>query len=218
MIPRILHTVWVGPRPFPEVFKKFRLTWMKHNPQWTFMFWGNNNLPELVNKDLIDSIKCPASKTDIIRCEVLYRYGGVYSDADSYCLKPLSPLIENLDCFSMTGREGLVANGTMGCSLNNHLFKEIVFGFKDHMSDIAEREKKGESFTIFHKAGCLYIHPILDGKDGFTQIDKGRIIGTRRLICAYGDKDISKAYINHKNTRIWEIGMRRVEHISKTYK
>ena len=38
-------------------------------------------------------------KADIIRWELLYEYGGVFVDADAYCIKSVAPLLKNNKSF-----------------------------------------------------------------------------------------------------------------------
>ena len=83
-IPKIFHIIWIGPNPYP--FGEYKESWLKHNPHWELKYWNNDNLPDLYNQKIFDLIPSWAGKADILRYELLYRYGGLYSDADSYCL------------------------------------------------------------------------------------------------------------------------------------
>ena len=57
-------------------------------------------------------------KADILRYELLWQFGGVYVDADSLALRPLDPLLANVEMFAgyERGTSGLVANGVIGCT------------------------------------------------------------------------------------------------------
>ena len=39
-------------------------------------------------------------KADIIRWEILYEYGGVFIDADAYCIEPITYLVEKYQAFA----------------------------------------------------------------------------------------------------------------------
>lgn len=93
-IPKIIHQIWIGPRPFPEEFKKYQGSWIKHHPDWKYKLWANEDIPHFAfkNKDLFEREKNYSAKSDIWRYEILERYGGVYVDTDFECLKPLDSL------------------------------------------------------------------------------------------------------------------------------
>ena len=50
--------------------------------------------------------------------EILYKYGGIYIDADSICIEPIDNLLNKYKAFATyeneLTRKGLVANGNMG--------------------------------------------------------------------------------------------------------
>lgn len=59
-----------------------------------------------------------AGAADVMRYEILYEHGGIYIDADTYCVKPLEDWL--LDCESFASweqelvRNNLIANTVMG--------------------------------------------------------------------------------------------------------
>jgi len=96
MIPKIIHHVWPGDDEFRPVFHEWRLSWMRHHPDWTFYFWRIDNLPKEFNPKALSIINNPlyskTPKSDIIRFEIVRLFGGIYVDTDVECLK-------NFDCF-----------------------------------------------------------------------------------------------------------------------
>ncbi|HVW99471.1 MAG TPA: glycosyltransferase [Candidatus Babeliaceae bacterium] len=88
-IPKIIHQVWLG-SPFPEKYKKYRETWLKHHPDWKYKLWTDSDIKELklYNQAAYDAATNYGEKSDIVRYEILYRYGGLYIDTDFECLKP----------------------------------------------------------------------------------------------------------------------------------
>src|SRR5439155_22420530 len=86
LIPRILHQIWVGPDPLPEEFARYRETWLQRHPEWEHHLWTENNLPpDLRRPEAYERLRAPAERSDILRYEVLWRWGGVYGDADFEC-------------------------------------------------------------------------------------------------------------------------------------
>jgi mannosyltransferase OCH1-like enzyme len=102
MIPRMLHQVWVGRLPLPEEFARYGESWRRHHPDWEMRFWTDENLPDdLIRPEAYERLRKPAERSDIIRLEVLFRFGGVYVDTDCECLRPFDPLLqEGVDLFT----------------------------------------------------------------------------------------------------------------------
>jgi mannosyltransferase OCH1-like enzyme len=199
LIPRIFHIIWVGPEKFPKEYLKYRHSWLAHNPSWKLMFWTDKNIPKLLNQAVYDKMETYAGKADILRLELLYTYGGVYSDADSECLKNIEPLIKDLTAFGMTGNGGNIANGTLGCVQNHLSFKTLVQNLLAHIKEVRSRD----SHTIYDLAGTNYITPILRKDSSFLQIDAGtKLKAGRELICR-SDERTSKTYIIHYNKKSW---------------
>ncbi|MBS0637959.1 MAG: hypothetical protein JSS12_10640 [Verrucomicrobia bacterium] len=101
-IPKIIHQIWLGPKRPPGFFLKFRESWQKLHPDWEYRLWTDADLAtyDFELRDLFDLSENYGEKSDILRCEVLLKYGGVYVDADFECLKPLDELAAKYDFFA----------------------------------------------------------------------------------------------------------------------
>src|SRR3989344_9254522 len=44
-IPRVVHYIWLGPKPFPQESVENVRTWMAKNPDWKFKFWTDQDRP-----------------------------------------------------------------------------------------------------------------------------------------------------------------------------
>jgi len=114
-IPRIFHQIWVGPDPFPEECAGYQETWVRHHPGWELRLWTEENLPaDLERGEAYELLRRPAERADILRLELLYRYGGVYVDIDFECLRSLDPLIEDAEFFAGYRKPRRVNNAILG--------------------------------------------------------------------------------------------------------
>ena len=88
-IPKIIHFIWVGSK-LPEKYAKIIEGWKHHNPDFEIWLWDDEKvetfLPQMYNKDLYLRAPSFGNKSDILRYEILKRYGGVYVDTDFVCL------------------------------------------------------------------------------------------------------------------------------------
>ena len=113
-IPKIVHFIWIGPRPFPRESVENVRTWMGKHPDWTFNFWTDRERPLPYPGMKLRMIKelpflklraCYArsdnfgEKSDLLRCEILYQEGGVYVDHDVKCFKAFDPLNRGYDFY-----------------------------------------------------------------------------------------------------------------------
>ena len=96
LIPKILHHVWPGQDPFRAEFHGFREGWMRHHPDWTFMFWRGNE--PFINDARVSRVLNNADysvivKSDVLRLYVLVTMGGLYVDTDFECLRSFDDLL-----------------------------------------------------------------------------------------------------------------------------
>ena len=93
-------------------------TWRRMHPDWDYRLWTEANLPrDFTNQHLIDEEQSYPAMSDYIRYELLFRFGGVYIDADSYCLRPIDDL-HRLDAFAVCEDEATspwICNGVLEC-------------------------------------------------------------------------------------------------------
>lgn len=113
-IPKIIHFIWLGPKPFPRESVENVRTWIANHPDWKIKFWTDRNRtlphPEMefclirgfpfhkLEKFYQRSDNF-AEKSDLLRFEILYREGGIYVDHDVTCLKSFDPLHRAYDLF-----------------------------------------------------------------------------------------------------------------------
>ncbi|MER5226844.1 glycosyltransferase family 32 protein [Streptomyces flaveus] len=204
-MPKLIHVIWIGEKAFP--YRDNFRTWKKHNPDYQVQLWTDKNLPVLHNQWIYDALADQplAIRADLLRLELLAQYGGIYTDADSWCTQPIDPLIDGLPLFGMTGNKGNVQNATLGTVRDHPAYRMIVQGAGARYLRLAYlKRNKTEKYEIFDIFGTRYITPILRSFPDFTQIDQGAVRGTRRLICVEGQDDTSEAYIVHANAVSWK--------------
>ena len=94
LIPKIIHHIWLGGE-LPIKFRKYVMSWKEFNPTWEHLFWDDKNTKNLIliNQTKFNQTKNLGQKSDILRWELLYKYGGIYVDTDFECLKPFDNLM-----------------------------------------------------------------------------------------------------------------------------
>ena len=121
MIPKIIHIIWIGDQSKKPT--KCIDTWIKKNPDYEVRVWGNNQVQATNWKNYRQLHEMLgkydyAGASDVMRYEILYEHGGVYVDADTYCVKPLEDWLLNCQSFASWEQElvrnNLIANTIMG--------------------------------------------------------------------------------------------------------
>lgn len=133
LIPKIIHQIWIGPKPVPERVKWMMATWKELNPTWEYKLWTNEDLKDfhLETQAAFDALDNWGAKSDLWRCEILDRFGGVYVDIDFECLKPLDELHHRYDFYCGILDEMYIANGLMASRPNHPIMKACIEKWKE---------------------------------------------------------------------------------------
>lgn len=96
-IPRLIHHIWIGPRPAPLHWME---TWRAHHPDWDYRLWGDAEIfgRRFVNQNHINFYlqrKNWQGAADVARYEILHEQGGLMPGADSECLMPCGELFDD---------------------------------------------------------------------------------------------------------------------------
>ena len=131
-IPKIFHIIWTSldgksdPGPLPEEYQYYLETWKKRHPDWEFIIWTDENLPELINQKDYDVSNTYAERSSIARIEVVYNCGGIYLDTDMECFKNIEPLIKDLECFVGCEVEGVLTDAIFGSVKGHPALKKLI--------------------------------------------------------------------------------------------
>lgn len=100
MIPRVVHQIWIGPNAPPETCLA---SWRKMCASlgWEYVLWTES---EMERRGFVQELAAHmgtmyslAGRADLMRLEILYRHGGIYSDADSVCLEAFDDVLDRAD-------------------------------------------------------------------------------------------------------------------------
>lgn len=98
-IPRLIHFIWLG-SPLPCNVSERIGSWKMFHPGWKVQVWSEKELrsfswSNVRLKTAFEKTGSLAEKADIWRLEILYQFGGVYSDTDVICLRSFQDLVES---------------------------------------------------------------------------------------------------------------------------
>lgn len=134
VIPRTIHQIWIGPRTPPwNWIDSFRRDFARRHPEWKYRLWRDADVEQLAltNQSLYAQEPEWFGKADILRYEILYRYGGLYIDADTRWLngKPLDDLrwlADGVGIFAAAEDGEMLANGVIGCTRGHPAMRLLI--------------------------------------------------------------------------------------------
>jgi len=86
--------------------------------------WTEENLPaDPVRREVLDRLRMPVERADILRLEVLYRHGGVYVDTDVECLRSLDDVLAGESFVGVQIKPGRVTNTFIAASAGHALLE-----------------------------------------------------------------------------------------------
>ena len=147
-VPKILHFIWLGGE-IPEHYITNINDWSKKNPNFEIRTWTDEDAEnfDMKNRKLFDEAENFGMKSDILRYEILYKYGGVYLDTDFFCLQPLDDLNEMFEFYSCVSleREPIIGNGMIASAPNHEVIRycieEMTLNSDERIEEFSEDEK-----------------------------------------------------------------------------
>lgn len=149
MIPQIIH--FSLPRESNTLYEYCHSTVKNIHGDWEFMYHYDNDTYEYVGEYLG---LCPsgAFRADLIRLEVIYRFGGIYLDSDIHLLRSMNDLL-NLDIF-FTGDDGIaIGNAAFGAYPKHPLMLKVL----EHAINNVDMLSKGVLWGQSQKAFGQYL-------------------------------------------------------------
>ncbi len=183
-IPKIYHWIWLNFKdetqldtPIPTRYRQTIEETKMLNPDWTFIEWNGRMIRNLLNTQYpwflptFDAYKKPIQRADASRYFILYTYGGIYTDLDSICRKPLTPLLDKYkeyDCI-ITKEEDFKkpTNSIMLSKPGSDFMKYAIHSLEDSR---LKYEKMSGQNSVFYTTGPDFVIRCLDEYDGSDNI------------------------------------------------
>lgn len=130
MIPKVFHRIWLGADdgdPIPERFERYWDGFKALHPDYEFVTWSDpNDLGWLRDREVFDRATTHAGRADVLRYEIMYRYGGIYVDTDVEPLRPFDPLLEDARPFAGWENQHLICITVLGSEPQHPAFEAIL--------------------------------------------------------------------------------------------
>lgn len=158
MIPPKLHRIVLRPLQSTGAVERYWQEFRSLHPDWELITWSDP-LPEdeFEFGPLFNRCTTPAGVADLLRLEVLWRYGGVYVDTDCEPVRSLKPLLEN-DCFVGTEDGRVLSTGVIGSTPGHPALRA-------YMDAIVEEDRLGLDVPPNQATGPVLATHVLGGRD-----------------------------------------------------
>jgi hypothetical protein len=130
-IPKIIWILWLqGFEAAPDLVKQCLLSWQRHNRDWKIVLLDEKNFADHINiNDIIGPNRQTISMqalSNIIRINLLAKFGGVWADSTCFCCRPLDEWIGNhltsgFFAFEKPGKDRLISSWFLASGPHCHL-------------------------------------------------------------------------------------------------
>jgi len=129
--PKIIWCLWLqGWANAPKVVQSCLMSWKRLNPEYTIHVLDKSLLEKFIpHEDLCRIYKNdmePEAQSDLIRIELLNRYGGIWADATTMCTRSLDKWLpesmnEGFFAFELRGTDRIISSWFLASSKGNYI-------------------------------------------------------------------------------------------------
>ena len=150
-IPKIIHQIWLGPNKRPDIWmNSWKNDYINKYPEWTYKLWTEKEIDELdlINKKQYNNEKFYNGKSDIARYEILYKFGGIFIDADSLWIQnSLNDILERskisgMFCAEEPVNKWSIANGVIGFTKEHPILQNMINHISNNYFNLKKKLKK----------------------------------------------------------------------------
>jgi hypothetical protein len=159
LIPKIFHWIWFGDTPLPDQHRDWIDGWLDLHPGWRQIIWTQENRPTLINEAEFQAADSFAQKADVARYELVCRYGGIYVDTDTECLRSIEQLLDGVQAFVVEGEPHTVENSPIGAVAGHPWLCEVIARLPASMAN---------GWGPMHQAGPRFLTSVTEGRGDVT--------------------------------------------------
>jgi len=105
---------------------RFSIQWKELHPDWEYCLWRDPDIPPLINDHIYNQVSMLSQKCDVLKYELVSRFGGVYIDMDFEPLQSLEPMLDGVPCFAATENRRSESVGIFGACAGDKFWSRVV--------------------------------------------------------------------------------------------
>lgn len=161
---KIIHQAWTS-TDIPPQFLRFVESWSKNHPDWTYMFWTDESVHQLISDKypnllpVFDMYSANIRRADAMRYVILLEYGGIYADLDMESIIPVNSVVTKYSCVLSqephehqildTKSEYLISNAFVACRSGHPFMKKLVENLPKFANMWHSTDSTGSHFLTF---------------------------------------------------------------------
>jgi mannosyltransferase OCH1-like enzyme len=130
VIPKLFHRIWLKQDDDDVIPPEFEAYWRKLKKLhlgWEFRTWSDpNELGWMRCKEVFDRATTHAGRSDVLRFELMFAYGGVYVDTDVEPLRPFDDLLEDDRPFAAWENDKLICPTVLGGPARHPAYEAVL--------------------------------------------------------------------------------------------
>jgi hypothetical protein len=128
LIPRLLHRIWLGSAPIPPKAEDHWASFGRLHPGFELRTWTDaDDYSWLRNRELFERASTWTSRSDVLRFELLARFGGVYVDVDVEPVRSFEPLLTH-GAFAGWEDPHAICGAVMGAERGHPAIEALIVG------------------------------------------------------------------------------------------
>lgn len=154
MIPKIIHFIWIGTNPLPDVYSLYINKFKHMYNDYNIIVWNDemiqneNIIPENLKEIYNDTSFHIAFKVDILRYLLIQKYGGLYFDVDFNPVNKLDDSFLNFNFLGAIQNNDEVAIGFFGAIKNDRIINHVI---KSIPASVEKAKKEN-----YYVSRCMY--------------------------------------------------------------
>jgi hypothetical protein len=216
---KVIHQIWFNfsNKPsgsaVPEKFKPLVESWTSNNPDWFHIIWNDEMADWLVYNhyrifwDTYSKFIKPIQRVDAFKFCIMHRYGGIYADMDTKCLRPVNTLTEKCENRNIMFGQSTVADFIGKMMASNYFIYAKSPGDDLWYNALTESIKYGNGYKFipnvlntFAATGLFQIQKQIDAKPSeyglFSTSDIAAIKNNSGASC-------TSCYVIHEMDNTW---------------
>jgi mannosyltransferase OCH1-like enzyme len=199
VIPKVVHYVWVGPKPLTSLAKRCVATWQRYLPEYEVKLWNEENSP--MDHHYVQHMYAAgkwAFVADYIRFWALEREGGIYLDTDTEVLRSFDDLLGHGAFFGKT-KDGMTAAGVIGAVPRHPVIKDILAAYDADTTYSTERTSPRTVTDVLAKNH--YPDVTIYDYQYFNPCDDGERCTKEKLQHAYAKNHWAESWVPFRRAR-----------------
>jgi hypothetical protein len=149
--PRTVWMLWLqGVENAPYLVQRCHESWVEQNPGWRVLMLDESTLPSYLSIDYSSgnlSRQLPNHRANVVRLELLARFGGVWADGTCFCVQPLddwlpAKMSAGFFAFERPGADRLLSNWFLAARPGNLLVTRLLGQLLPYWADRTYRTRE----------------------------------------------------------------------------